>query len=80
MKDESKTALQEATLEDVLYLFALIGMAAVAAAVWFALRPQRPTISKRPRVVPPDDDPEFLRRLSERRIKRHDDDLPGGSV
>jgi hypothetical protein len=78
MNDEGKTALQGATLEDVLYLFALIGMAAVAAAVWFTLRPQR-TVSKQPRVLPPDDDPEFLRRLSERRIERHDDDLPGGS-
>jgi hypothetical protein len=80
MNDESKTAPQGATLEDVLYLFALIGMAAVAAVVWFALRPQQPTVTKRPRVLPPDDDPEFLRRLDKRRTERHDDDLSGGSV
>ena len=60
----------------MLYLFALIGMAAVVAAVWFALRPQQPTVAKRPRVLPPDDDPEFLRRLSERRNERRDDGLP----
>jgi hypothetical protein len=50
----------------VLYLFALIGMAVVVAAVWFALRPQPSTRPAR-RVLPPDDDPEFLRRLNERR-------------
>jgi hypothetical protein len=79
MNDESKTAPQGATLEDV-YLFALIGMTAVAAAVWFAVRRQ-PTVSKRPpRALAPDDDPEFLRRLGERRTERHGDDFPGGPV
>ena len=65
----------------MLYLFVLIGMVAVAAAVWFTLRPQ-PTVSKRrpPRMLAPDDDPEFLRRLGERRTERHCDDLPGGPV
>jgi hypothetical protein len=63
----------------VLYLFVLIAMAAVAAAVWFTLRPQ-PSAPKRPRVLPPDDDPEFLRRLNERRTERHGDDLSGGPV
>ena len=60
----------------MLYLFALIGMVAVVAAVWVALRPQ-PTVVKRPRVLPPDDDPEFLRRLNERRNERRDDGLTG---
>lgn len=60
----------------MLYLFALIGMAAVVAAVWVALRPQ-PTVVKRPRVLPPDDDPDFLRRLGERRIDPRDDGLNG---
>lgn len=60
----------------MLYLFALIGMAAVVAAVWVALRPP-PTVVKRPRVIAPDDDPEFLRGLGERRKDRRDDGLTG---
>ncbi|HET8640315.1 MAG TPA: hypothetical protein VFM37_00150 [Pseudonocardiaceae bacterium] len=60
----------------MLYLFALIGMAAVAAVVWVVLRPQ-PTIQKPPRAIAPDDDPDFLRRLGERRNERRDDDLTG---
>jgi hypothetical protein len=58
----------------VLYLFALIGVAAVVGALWAALRPQATlTRPRRPRVLPPDDDPEFLRRLNER---RRDDGRP----
>ena len=60
----------------MLYLFALIGMAAAAAMVWVALRPH-PTVQKRPRAIPPDDDPDFLRKLGERRKERRDDDLTG---
>ena len=64
----------------MLYLFALIGMVAVVAAVWVALRPQ-PTVAKRPakrpRIVAPDDDPEFLRRLGERPKDGRDGDLTG---
>jgi hypothetical protein len=74
MDDQGRTAIFRATLDAVLYLFALIGIAAVMGAVWFALRSQ-PTVAKRPRVLPPDDDPEFLRRLNEPRKERRDDDL-----
>jgi hypothetical protein len=76
MGDQGRTGWKRATLDAVLYLFALIGMAAVVAAVWVALRSQ-PTAVKRPRVLPPDDDPEFLRRLNEQRREPRDDGLTG---
>jgi hypothetical protein len=77
MDDQGRTGIFGATLDAVLFLFALIGMVAVAAAVWVAVRPQ-PTVAKqRPRVLPPDDDPDFLRQLNERRNKRRDDGLTG---
>jgi hypothetical protein len=50
----------------VIYLLALIGAGTIAAAVWAAFRQQQaPTGGSRP--IAPDDDPEFLRRLNERR-------------
>ena len=49
----------------VLYLFALIGVAAVGGTLWAAMRP-RPNVTKRPTMLPPDDNPEFLRRLNKR--------------
>jgi hypothetical protein len=72
MNDQGKTGATAATLESVLYLFALIGMVATVAAVWFAMRPQPTATRRAPRVLPPDDDPEFLRRLNERRNDRDD--------
>jgi len=46
----------------VVYLFAIIGLVALTAVFWRAFGPQS---ASRPatRVVGPDDDPEFLRRL-----------------
>jgi hypothetical protein len=48
----------------VLYVLAVIGVAGMTALLWKALRPQRPAARS---VLAPDDDPEFLRRLSSRR-------------
>jgi hypothetical protein len=47
----------------VLYVLAAIGVAGMTALLWKALRPQRPAARS---VLAPDDDPEFLRRLSSR--------------
>lgn len=50
----------------MIYLLALIGAVTVAAMIWAATGPKR-NVRPRPRVLAPDDDPDFLRRLSERR-------------
>lgn len=50
----------------VLYLLALIGLVTVVAVLWTAAGPRREP-EPRPRVLAPDDDPEFLRRLNKRR-------------
>ncbi|MCA1821942.1 MAG: hypothetical protein LC644_09385 [Pseudonocardia sp.] len=47
----------------MLYVLAAIGVAGMTALLWKALRPQRPAARS---VLAPDDDPEFLRRLSSR--------------
>ncbi|GAB4589354.1 hypothetical protein [Nocardia sp. NPDC127526] len=51
------------------YLLALIAIVAVAVLCWKAFGPQRPTGSgsaspRRNRVIGPEDDPDFLRKLS----------------
>lgn len=51
----------------MLYLFALIGMVTVVAVLWAAFGPRRGEPERGPRQVGPDDDPDFLRRLNERR-------------
>lgn len=50
----------------MIYLLALIGAVTVAAVLWTMVGPKRPT-GPRPRTIAPDDDPDFLRRLNERR-------------
>jgi hypothetical protein len=50
----------------VLYLLALIGLVTVVAVLWVAVGPRRQP-DERPRVLAPDDDPEFLRGLGKRR-------------
>ncbi|HEY0637461.1 MAG TPA: hypothetical protein VGD67_07425 [Pseudonocardiaceae bacterium] len=50
----------------VLYLLALIGAVTVAAVLWAAVG-NRHRPGHAPRIIPPDDDPDFLRRLGERR-------------
>jgi hypothetical protein len=58
-------------VSDVTYLLVLIAVVAVAVLCWKAFGPQRPnrigaghTASKRNSVKGPDDDPEFLWRIS----------------
>ena len=52
----------------MLYLLALIGAVTLFAAVWALLSSSlNPIPPQGRRVVAPDDDPEFLRRLGERR-------------
>jgi len=50
----------------MIYLLALIGAVTVAAVLWSTVGPKRP-IGPQPRMIAPDDDPDFLRRISERR-------------
>nr|WP_067674779.1 hypothetical protein [Nocardia miyunensis] len=64
------------------YLLALIAVAAVAMLCWKAFGPQREnrigagrTVSRRNRVIGPDDDPEFLWHISH---QRRDDDPGSG--
>jgi hypothetical protein len=48
----------------VLYVMAAIGTAAVTTLLWKAFIPQRAAV---PRMLAPDDDPEFLRGLNRKR-------------
>jgi hypothetical protein len=54
----------------VLYLMAMIGVAAVSTLLWKALGSQRPTARV---VLAPDDDPEFLRSLNRKRPQPGED-------
>lgn len=60
----------------MLYLFAAIGVLAIAVLLWRMLGDNR-VASTTPRMHPvaPDDDPEFLRKLGEQ--NRRDDDESG---
>jgi hypothetical protein len=67
-------------VSDVTYLLALIAVVAVAMLCWKAFGPQRPnrigaghTASQRKPIKGPDDDPEFLWRIS----RQHRDGDPG---
>ncbi|MBL1075667.1 hypothetical protein JK358_14825 [Nocardia sp. 2] len=60
------------------YLLALIAVVAVAMLCWKAFGPQRPSGTgtapiRQHRIIGPDDDPEFLRRISK---ERHDGESP----
>lgn len=50
----------------MIYLLALIGAVTVGVVLWTALSPKR-LAGPAPRTIAPDDDPDFLRRLNERR-------------
>jgi hypothetical protein len=50
----------------VLYLLGLIGAVTMIAVMWVAIGAGPRPVQPRRRVLAPDDDPEFLRRLSER--------------
>jgi hypothetical protein len=56
----------------MLYLFALAGLAIIVAVFWATAGPRRKP-STPPRALAPDDDPEFLRRLGERRPRPPED-------
>lgn len=53
----------------MLYLLALIGLAAAVAVLWVTIGGRRTPQAPQRRVIAPDDDPEFLRRLKERRLR-----------
>lgn len=53
------------------YLMAAIGVAGVAALLWKALGPQRPPARS---VLAPDDDPEFIRGLKNRKRQQPGDE------
>ncbi len=53
------------------YVMAAIGLAAVTALLWKALRPHPPAARS---VLAPDDDPEFLRSLNRKRQQPGDDE------
>lgn len=60
----------------MLYVLAAIGAIAVVVLLWraFIARPES-VAPRRTRSLAPDDDPDFLRRLNEKR-RRPDDDEP----
>jgi hypothetical protein len=49
----------------MLYVFAAIGALTVAVLLWKAFGPNRLETAPRGRVIAPDDDPDFLRKLGE---------------
>ncbi|HEV2778266.1 MAG TPA: hypothetical protein VGX25_02595 [Actinophytocola sp.] len=62
----------------MLYLLAAIGAIAVIVLLWraFVARPASVSPRRTSRSVAPDDDPEFLRRLGERKPRPDDDKKP----
>jgi hypothetical protein len=57
----------------MLYLLALLGAITMIAVLWVAVGPRRAPASPPRRTLAPDDDPEFLRRLGERRSRPPDE-------
>lgn len=58
----------------MLYVLALIGALTIAVLLWRAFGPDRVDTAPSRRVVAPDDDPEFLRKLGEQSKKRPEED------
>lgn len=54
------------------YVLALIGATTVAVLLWKAFGPERGGAPGRRPSLAPDDDPEFLRRLAERKRRYRD--------
>ncbi len=54
------------------YVLALIGAITVAVLLWKAFGPERGAAPVRRPSLAPDDDPEFLRRLGERKRRYRD--------
>ncbi|WP_433274998.1 hypothetical protein ACQPZF_39720 [Actinosynnema sp. CS-041913] len=57
----------------MLYVLALVGALTIAVLLWRAFGPDRVETAPSRRVVAPDDDPEFLRKLGEQK-KRPDEE------
>jgi hypothetical protein len=53
--------------DQMIYLLAVIGALTVAVLVWRAFAPQHSEYTPGRKVIAPDDDPEFLRKLDEKR-------------
>jgi len=59
----------------MLYLLAAVGVIAVAVLLWRAFGASPASVApRRPGPIAPDDDPDFLRRLDERKRRPDDDD------
>ncbi|MEU5691489.1 hypothetical protein [Actinosynnema sp. NPDC020468] len=58
----------------MLYLLAVIGALTIAVLLWRAFGPDRVETAPSRRIVAPDDDPEFLRKLGEQSKKKPDDE------
>jgi hypothetical protein len=58
----------------MLYLLAVIGALTIAVLLWRAFGPNRVDTAPSRRIVAPDDDPVFLRKLGEQRKKKPDDE------
>ena len=54
----------------MVYIFAAIGAITVAVLLWRLFAAQQVGVGTRSQPVAPDDDPEFLRKLSEEERKR----------
>ncbi len=66
--------IREPTVEaTVIYVLAAIGLATVVVVVWRAFGPAVESQRSARTQVPPDDDPEFLRRLDEQRRNKPND-------
>ncbi|GGP57174.1 hypothetical protein [Saccharothrix coeruleofusca] len=58
----------------MLYVLAVIGALTIAVLLWRAFGPDRVGTAPSGRFVAPDDDPEFLRKLSEQRKQKRPED------
>ncbi|HET6502489.1 MAG TPA: hypothetical protein VFG87_17170 [Amycolatopsis sp.] len=57
----------------MIYLLAAIGALTIAVLLWRAFGPERVGVSAHRSVPAPDDDPDFLRHLSEQQRRKDDD-------
>ncbi|NIJ14764.1 hypothetical protein FHU38_005165 [Saccharomonospora amisosensis] len=57
----------------MLYLLAAIGALTIAVLLWRVLGAERVGVSSRQAPVAPDDDPDFLRKLSEQQKKQDEE-------
>ncbi|NIH82857.1 MULTISPECIES: hypothetical protein [Amycolatopsis] len=57
----------------MIYLLAAIGALTIAVLLWRAFGPEHVGVSSRA-TVPPDDDPEFLRKLGQQKPPKSDED------